>query len=124
MPNLKASNIRPFIPAKDFALSKQFYTALGWETVDVGRNLALVRLSAEQHFYLQDYYLRDFAENSMLHVTVQDVQAWHAHIVSILRDGDFADARVQAPSRQPYGASVVFLHDPSGVLLQLCEWDC
>ena len=32
-------------------------------------------------------------------------------------------ARVQAPARQDYGASVVFLIDPSGVLFHLCQWD-
>ena len=123
MLNLKASDIRAFVPAKDFALSKRFYAALGWETRDVGPGLALVRLDDGQHFYIQDYYVKDVAENSMLHVTVEDAQAWHAHVASMLRGGDFPGARVQEPSRQPYSASVVFLHDPTGVLLHLCEWD-
>ncbi|PPU11976.1 MULTISPECIES: hypothetical protein [Xanthomonas] len=123
MPNLKVTDIRPFIPAKDFALSKRFYTALGWKTHDVGPGLALVQLSDQQHFYIQNYYLKDVAENSMLHVTIEDAQAWHAHLSSVLQDDTFADAQVQPPSRQPYGASVVFVHDPTGVLLHLCQWD-
>lgn len=123
MPNLKVSDIRPFIPAKDFALSKRFYAALGWETRDVGPGLALVRLGEEQHFYIQDYYLKDVAENSMLHVTIDDAQAWHAHVASVLGEDGFADARVQPPSKQAYGANVVFVHDPTGVLLHLCQWD-
>ena len=123
MPDLKVSDIRPFIPAKDFALSKRFYAALGWETRDVGPRLALVQLGDEQHFYIQDYYLKDVAENTMLHVTVEDAQAWHERIDAVLRSGDFPTARVQSPSRQPYGASVVFVHDPTGVLLHLCQWD-
>jgi hypothetical protein len=64
MEKLPVTDLRPFIPAKDFALSKRFYAALGWETKDVGPGLALVQLSAEQHFYIQDYYLKDVAENS------------------------------------------------------------
>jgi catechol 2,3-dioxygenase-like lactoylglutathione lyase family enzyme len=123
VPNLKVSDIRPFIPARDFALSKRFYTALGWETRDVGPGLALVQLGDQQHFYIQDYYLKDVAENSVLHVTIEDAQAWHAHVSSLLSDAMFADARVQPPSRQAYGASVVFVHDPTGVLLHLCQWD-
>ncbi len=123
MPNLKVSDVRPFIPARDFALSKRFYAALGWETRDVGPNLALVKLGDQQHFYIQDYFLKDVAENCMLHVTVEDAQAWHTHMVTVLRSGDFSGARVQAPSAQPYGASVVFVHDPSGILLHLCQWD-
>jgi catechol 2,3-dioxygenase-like lactoylglutathione lyase family enzyme len=123
VPNLKVSDIRPFIPAKDFALSKRFYAARGWETHDVGPGLALVQLGDQQHFYIQDYYLKDVAENSMLHVTIEDAQAWHAHVSSVLREHAFTDARVQPPSRQAYGASVVFVHDPTGVLLHLCQWD-
>jgi catechol 2,3-dioxygenase-like lactoylglutathione lyase family enzyme len=123
MPNLKVSDIRPFIPAKDFALSKRFYAALGWDTHDVAPGLALVHLADEQNFYIQDYYLKDVAENSMLHVSVEDAHAWHAHITSILGGGDLAGARVQSPTRQPYGATVVFLHDPTGVLVHLCQWD-
>ncbi|MEO5690416.1 MAG: hypothetical protein ABIR54_23900 [Burkholderiaceae bacterium] len=123
MPKLKASDIRPFIPARDFALAKRFYAALGWPTQDVGPGLALVTLGDGQHFYIQDYYLKDVAENCMLHVSVEDAQAWHAHVASVLGDGDFPGARVQFPARQPYGASVVFVHDPTGVLLHLCQWD-
>jgi catechol 2,3-dioxygenase-like lactoylglutathione lyase family enzyme len=120
--NLKVSDLRPFIPAKDFALSKRFYSSLGWDTRDVADGLALVRLADEQHFYIQDYYVREIAENCMLHVTVADAQAWHRHAAAVLAKHPFADARVQPPKLQPYGALVVFLHDPSGVLLHLCQW--
>lgn len=122
MPKLAASDIRPFIPARDFTLSKRFYNALGWETGDVGPGLALVKLGEQQHFYIQDYYLKDVAENCMLHVTIDDAQEWHTHLVSVLRGGEFPEARVQAPSWQPYDATVVFLHDPTGVLIHLCQW--
>jgi hypothetical protein len=111
------------VPAKDFAVSKRFYAALGWETEDVGPGIALVRLGDAQHFYIQDYYLKDVAENSMLHITVQDAQVWYAHIASILSGGEFPEARAQPPARQAYGATVTFIHDPTGVLLHLCQWD-
>jgi catechol 2,3-dioxygenase-like lactoylglutathione lyase family enzyme len=123
VPYLKATDLRPFIPARDFARCKRFYAALGWDTVDVGPGLALVRLTDDQHFYIQDDYVREVAENSMLHVTVDNAPAWYAHVVSVLEHGAFPDARVQPPAKQDYGASVVFVHDPSGVLLHLCQWD-
>src|ERR1700712_4892122 len=114
MSDLRASDLRPFIPARDFALSKRFYAALGWETLDVGPGLALVKVGDAQHFYIQDYYVKEVAENCMLHVTVTAAQAWHAHVDAVLRDGQFPRARVQPPARQPYGATVVFVHDPVG----------
>ena len=118
-----ASTIRAFIPAREFALAKRFHAALGWETRDVGPGLALVTLADAQQFYIQDFYLKELAENSVLHVTVDDAVAWHAHVAAVLRDGDFPGARVQPPVRQPYGATVVFVIDPSGVVIHLCEWD-
>lgn len=123
MAHLISTDVRAFIPAMDFALSKRFYAALGWETRDVDRGLALVRVGDRQHFYVQDYYRKDFAENCMLHVTVESVDDWYAHLSTVLARDDFPGARVQPPSHQPYGARVVFVHDPSGVLLHLCEWD-
>lgn len=122
MPNLKVSDLRPFIPAVDFTLCKRFYAGLGWETKDVGENLALVHLADQQHFYIQDYYLKEVVENCMLHLTVADAQAWYQHVSAVLRGGEFADARVQPPKLQAYGALVTFVHDPSGVLLHLCQW--
>jgi catechol 2,3-dioxygenase-like lactoylglutathione lyase family enzyme len=123
MSNLTVSDLRPFIPARDFALCKRFYAELGWETQDVGDGLALVRLADQQHFYIQDYYNKEVADNSMLHVTVEDAQAWYEHVSAVLRNDAFAGARVQAPKPQPYGATVTFVHDPSGVLLHLCQWN-
>ena len=122
MSDLAVSDLRPFIPAKDFAQSKRFYAALGWETRDVADGLALVRLAEQQHFYLQDYYVKEMAENSMLHLTVADAQAWYRHVSAVLQGGRFPEARVQPPKPQPYGAIVTFVHDPAGVLLHLCEW--
>ena len=58
----------------------------------------------------------------MLHVTVEDVHACHTHISTVLRDGDFPKAPVQSACRQEYGATVVFVHDPSGVLFLLFQW--
>ncbi|MEO6688913.1 MAG: glyoxalase [Dokdonella sp.] len=120
---LKVSDLRSFIPARDFALCKRFYAALGWHTADVADGLALVRVADEQHFYIQNYYIKDVAENCMLHLTVDDAQAWYRHVSAVLGSDAFEGARVQPPKRQPYGAIVTFVHDPSGVLLHLCQWD-
>jgi len=57
-------------------LSKNFYASLGWKVEDVDDGMALVQL-ADQHFYIQNYYLKEFAENCMLHLTVEDAQAWY-----------------------------------------------
>ena len=122
MLDLTVKDIRTFIPAKNYAVCKQFYSSLGWKVKDLEPRLALVDLGG-RYFYIQDYYLKDVALNTMLHITVENAQAWYEHVESVLREGKFPEARVQPPKRQPYGAVVTFVHDPTGVLLHLCQWD-
>lgn len=122
MPNLSISDVRPFIPARSFEQSKQFYSGIGWTVKDVAPKLALVE-SQGGHFYLQDYYVKEFAENAMLHITVEDAQAWYQHVVGVLASNKWPAARVQPPKLQPYGALVAFVHDPTGVLLHFCQWN-
>ena len=122
MPKLTTTDLRPFVPARSFAESKEFYTSLGWKVKDLGDALALVQLD-ERSFYLQNYFVEEFAQNTMLHIAVEDAQAWYEHVSSIVRTKKFAGARVQPPTRQAYGAVVTFVHDPAGVLLHLCQWD-
>jgi hypothetical protein len=131
MNKLAVSDLRPFIPAKEFVQSKRFYASIGWRVSELDAKLALVTLvplpnasdsSVAPSFYIQDYYLKDVAENCMLHLTVTDAQAWYVHLAAILRATPYGDARVQPPMHQAYGAKVTFLHDPTGVLLHLCQW--
>ena len=120
--NLSASDLRPFVPAKDFALSRRFYAALGWREGYADQALALFELG-DMRFYLQAYFQKDWADNCMLHLSVADAQAWHYHVAAVLATGDFPGARVAPPQAQPYGATVTHVWDPSGVLLHLAQWD-
>ena len=122
MINLQASDVRTFIPARDFELSKAFYSALGCRLEWSDENLALFKL-AGSGFYVQRYYVKEWAENSMLHVSVQDAAHCYSGISELIHSGRFPSARVAAPKREPYGALVTYVWDPSGVLLHLAQWD-
>jgi hypothetical protein len=54
---------RPFLPAKDFDLSRRFYEALGFAKVLDGE-VAIFRIGASS-FVLQNYFQKDWAENFM-----------------------------------------------------------
>jgi uncharacterized glyoxalase superfamily protein PhnB len=118
---LAVTDVRPFVPAKHFPQSLAFYTALGWTTLwsDDG-GLALLSLDGHQ-LMLQDFYVKDWAENSMLVVEVADAVAWHRHIERVLADGDFGSARVDEPQQQDWGALVTYAWDPCGVLLHFTQ---
>ena len=55
--------VRPFLPAKDFDLSKRFYGALGFEKVLDG-DVAIFKMGGSG-FILQRYYQEEWAENFM-----------------------------------------------------------
>jgi hypothetical protein len=64
MLKLRASEVKPFIPAKDFPLSKEFYCELGWQLNWESDGLAELEL-ADKRFLLQDYYNKEWADNFM-----------------------------------------------------------
>lgn len=121
MIDMKVSDVRPFVPSKDFAHSKEFYAALGWTVHDIDGSLALLE-NGNHRFYLQRYYTKEFAENMMLHITVADSQASAAQIKEFLASGRFPEARVSQPKQESYGAIVTYVWDPAGVLLHLAQW--
>lgn len=85
-------------------------------------NLALLEM-ANQRFYLQRYHVKDWAENSMLHITVADARACARQIAELLATGRFPGARVSEPKHEAYGGALVtYLWDPAGVLLHLAQW--
>lgn len=105
---------RPMVPAKDFATSKQFYCDLGFQPKMLNEGLAEMSLGACS-FLLQNHYVRDWADNCVIHLYVCDVQPWWDRIVA----ADLASRygiKTRAPHRAEWGATVVHLIDPAGVL--------
>lgn len=95
---------RPFLPARDFARSRRFYEQLGWAPEYDDGSLALLRLG-EFRFYLQNAWVREWAENTMLHLPIADVEEWNSLIRGVVRDGAFGEVRVRGPFRESYGAA-------------------
>ena len=111
--------VRPFIPAKNFDLSKRFYEALGFEKVLDG-DVAIFNLSSGG-FILQRYYQKEWAENFMMQLMVDDLDAWWAHIQSLDLAGQFGVAAPRPPAMQPWGLRVAYVVDPSGVLWHVAQ---
>jgi hypothetical protein len=122
MIDLGIQDVRVFVPAQDFTVSQGFYEALGWHTDYLDSQLALMRNGAHR-FYLQRAYVREWAENLMLHISVADARACHTQVSAALAGEAFPGARVAPPRHEPYGALVTYVWDPAGVLLHLAQWD-
>ncbi|MDX1489238.1 MAG: hypothetical protein R3268_13600 [Acidiferrobacterales bacterium] len=118
--NLATSDIKPFIGSRDFDESRDFYVAMGWKLNFDAGDLAELQLG-DHRFYLQKYYQRNWCENSMLHITVDDAQSWFQHATKVLKERSYGAAKVREPSEQSYGALVTFVWDPAGVLLHFAQ---
>jgi len=111
---------RPFLPAKEFETSLRFYKAIGFEAFSLGETLAELRLG-QHSFLLQGYYVREWAENTMMHVLIEDVQAWWRHIESLALASHFDVRPPIAPRAESWGLTVTYVFDPSGVLWHFAQ---
>jgi catechol 2,3-dioxygenase-like lactoylglutathione lyase family enzyme len=110
---------RPFLPAKDFELSKRFYEALGFEKL-LDADVVIFRMGRGE-FLLQSYYQKEWAENFMMQLMVDDLDAWWTQIQSLDLPGKFAVAPPKAPALQSWGLRVAYVTDPSGVLWHVAQ---
>jgi len=110
---------RPFIPAKDFAVSRAFYEALGFTKLLEGE-VAIFGIGGTS-FILQNYYQKDWAQNFMMQLMVDDLDAWWAHIAALDLPARFGVAAPTSPKLQPWGLTVAYVVDPSGVLWHVAQ---
>ncbi len=110
---------RPFMPARDFDLSKRFYEALGFEKV-LDSEVAIFN-AGSGGFILQRYHQKEWAENFMMQLMVDDLDQWWEHIVSLDLAKQFGVTPPKAPAMQPWGLRVAYVYDPSGVLWHVAE---
>ena len=114
-----AVEIKAFVPAKDFALSKRFYEELGFEVPWSDDALAYMRLG-DTAFFLQNFYVAEHANNFMMHMIVQDVESWWARLQQADIAGRYG-VRAVPPQDQPWRQRDFVLVDPSGVLWRIAQ---
>lgn len=112
MKNLIKS-IRPFIGAKDFALSRNFYRELGFEETILDPKLSVFHLGSIS-FYLQDYYAKEWVDNTMIFVEVEDAEKFYDRLKN-LDLTKYETVKLVPVRTEPWGKEC-FIHDPSGVL--------
>ena len=110
----KAISIRPFIGAKDFALSGRFYRDLGFEEVVLGNDMSLFKTGIAG-FYLQNAYVKDWIDNTMIFLEVDDVERYWNELLLLDLPSKYEGAKLTPIRVEDWGREC-FLHDPSGVL--------
>jgi hypothetical protein len=107
--------LRPFVPAKDFAISKRFYADIGFGVEPLGDSIAAMHIGSHS-FLLQDFYVKEWADNFVLHMFVDDLNAWWEHLTSLNLVSRYGVKSPRAPKLESWGLTVAYMFDPAGVL--------
>ena len=116
----KAISIRPFIGANDFQISKQFYRNLGFDESIISHNMSYFSTQG-LGFYLQDAAVKDWIDNTMVFMEVDDVEEYWKELLSLDLTSKYENVKLTAIKTFDWGKEC-FLHDPSGILWHFGEF--
>jgi len=108
-----SSELKTFVPSRDFEQSKQFYLDLGFEMDWEGEKTVQFSVGDDK-FLLQDYYVKEFAENFMMFLFVDDVDEWWDYIQKTGIKEKY-QILLKPPHNYPWGMREIHLVDPTGV---------
>ncbi|QMS84615.1 VOC family protein [Candidatus Xianfuyuplasma coldseepsis] len=114
---MNIKNIRTFIPSKDFEVSKRFYEDLGFEIQWEGEDLIIFG-TKEQNFFLQKYYVEEWANNFMLQMHVDDLDALYDICDAVIKR--YEGTKIKPIFEADYGRTFHIL-DPAGVLWHMTQ---
>ena len=107
-------SIRPFIGAKDYHKSLDFYQSVGFVAVPLGEKMTYLHYGSTG-FYLQDAYVKDWIDNTMAFLEVTDADQFLEELKAKDLPGKYPGVRLSGMVVNDWGQEF-FLHDPSGVL--------
>ena len=80
--NHNAKSIRPFIGAKNFEISRNFYKDLGFHESVLGNTMSYF-YSGEFGFYLQDAHVKDWIDNTMVFMEIGDLEQFWNQLITL-----------------------------------------
>lgn len=116
---LNTIEIKAFVPARDYERSKAFYQALGFQLGWTSDELSYFH-HGRCSFLLQNFYVKELAENLMMHLLVDDVDGWWAEVQAsgVIERYSVHSVPLQD---QSWGMRDFVLIDPSGVLWRIAQ---
>lgn len=111
---ISGKSIRPFIGSKDYNISRNFYRDLGFEEIIISEKLSYFHIG-EFGFYLQDAYVKNWIDNSMIFFEVDNLKSTLQHIHRLSLTEKYKNVRLSEIVYNTWG-NEFFLHDPCGIL--------
>lgn len=118
--NHHTKSIRPFIGAKNYEVSRSFYRDLGFEENVLSPQLSVFK-SGNNAFYLQDAYVKDWIDNTMVFMEVEDVSLFWEELQALDLTTRYEGVRLVPIVSNDWGREC-FVHDPSGILWHFGEF--
>ncbi|MBC7851428.1 MAG: glyoxalase [Chitinophagaceae bacterium] len=107
-------SMRPFIGARDYDLSRAFYRDLGFEETVLDNQMSVFKTGSVA-FYLQRAYVKDWIDNTMIFIEVDDVDRYWKELTELNFTTKYPTTKL-SPIRDDSWGRECFVHDPSGVL--------
>ena len=117
-----AKSIRAFIGATNFEESRLFYKELGFEESIISNDLSYFKVTDKLGFYLQNAYVKDWVDNSMIFLEVDDVNRYWTELQDLGLHKKYKNVRL-TPIRNENWGKECFMHDPSGILWHFGEFN-
>ena len=119
MKTLNTIELKAFVPARDFEISKRFYQDIGFTMASDSDGIAYFH-HKNVSFLLQDFFVQELADNFMMHLLVESVDAWWAQIQE-KKIAEKYGVKLLPPEQRPWRMRDFVLLDPSGVLWRIAE---
>ncbi len=119
--NYQPKTIRTFIGAKNYKESREFYRALDFEEFIIDEKMCLFKINENLSFYLQDYYVEDWVNNSMIFLEVDNIEKCAAELLSKGLTNKYKDVKITGIKQFDWGREL-FMHDPAGILWHFGEF--
>jgi len=119
---LASCSLQTFVPSRDYAVSEAFYRDLGFQVLWRSDDL-MGFAHGDCRFLLQNFYAEELANNFMMFLVVEDLDAWWAQILASGVLDRYAGVRGKAPEPYPWGFREIHLIDPAGVLWHIAQRD-
>ena len=113
-------SMQPILPAKDFALSLDFYSDIGFNVLRHSPTIAELHIE-NFSFILQDRFQEQWAEHMIMHVIVGNLVTWWRHIQALNLNQRYPVRPSSDPVLEAWGQVVLYLRDPSDICWQFAE---
>lgn len=114
------TSIRPFIGSRNFEHSSNFYRYLGFNEISLGPKMSLFQ-NKKVGFYLQDYFLEDWVNNTMVFLEVENLDQVYHDFAALNLTAKYPEAKL-IPIRVEEWGREFFVHDPAGILWHFGEF--